>query len=81
MNPLINGLNTLLKTSYIAVLIKVLFEFTGFFKLQIVINNLFSFNTGLSFYFQYWLLYSQDKTMLYLESYTVLCTSTFIQII
>ena len=56
MNPLINGLNTLLKTRYIAVLIKVLFEFTGFFKLQIVINNLFSFNTGLSIYFQYWLV-------------------------
>ena len=50
MNPLINGLNTLLKTGYIAVLIKVLFEFTGFFKLQIVINNLFSFNTGFFVY-------------------------------
>ena len=71
MNPLINGLNTLLKTGYIAVLIKVLFEFTGFFKLQIVINNLFSFNTGFFVYKT-----RQDKTMLYLESYTVLCTPT-----
>ena len=82
MNPLINGLNTLLKTSYIAVLIKVLFEFTGFFKLQIVINNLFSFNTGLSFYFQYWLFVyktTQDNA-LFGVVYSPLYTD-FIQII
>lgn len=37
MNPLVNGLNTLLKTGYIAVLIKVLFELTGFFKSSLII--------------------------------------------